>query len=113
MDGTAEQARIAEKQAHLRTIVYALRIVAGILLIALFLVAAGRTTRDCTVGVYVYDICAWVWVREQLGLPASKFLRAAFLELIGVTLTLGIFLAIRFVLPFWGTRKAITQQREK
>jgi hypothetical protein len=104
---------VAEKQAHLRTIVYAVRIVVGVLIIALCLAAAGRTTRDCTVGVYIYDICAWVWVREQLGLPASKFLRAAFLELIGVTLTLGIFLSIRFVLPFWGIRKATAQQRER
>jgi hypothetical protein len=82
-----------------------LRIVVGVFIIALFLTAASRTTRDCTVGLYVYDICAWVWVREQLGLPASKFLRAAFLELIGITLALGIFLTVRFVFPFWGTAK--------
>jgi hypothetical protein len=105
MDGAAGQARLAEKQAHRRTVVYALRIIAGVFVIALFLTAASRTTRDCTVGLYVYDICAWVWVREQLGLPASKFLRAAFLEVVGVTLTVGIFLTIRFVLPFWGTPK--------
>jgi hypothetical protein len=112
MDRTAEQSPAAEKQARLRIIVYALRIVGGVFLIALFLTAASRTTRDCTVGLYIYDICAWVWVREQLGLPASKFLRAAFLELIGITLTLGIFLTIRFVLPFWGTRKATDMDRE-
>ena len=88
---------------YVRNLVYALRIVVGILIVALFLFAARRTTRDCTVGVYIYDICAWVWVREQLGLPASKFLRAVFLELVGLTLTAGIFLTIRFVLPFWGS----------
>jgi len=105
MDLTAKPSRVEEKEAHLRTVVYALRIVVGCFLIALFLMAASRTTRDCTVGLYVYDICAWVWVREQLGLPASKFLRAAFLEVIGITLTVGIFLTIRFVFPFWRTTK--------
>jgi len=110
MDRMAGQSQVAEKQAALRIAVYALRVVVGIFIIALFLMAASRTTRDCTIGLYVYDICAWVWVREQLGLPASKFLRAAFLELIGVTLTLGIFLTIRFVFPFWGTRKSIEAQ---
>jgi hypothetical protein len=77
--------------------------VAGIFLVALFLEAASHTTRDCTVGLYVFDICSWVWVREQLGLPASKALRAVFLELIGLTLTAGIYLTIRFVFPFWPT----------
>jgi len=105
MGRAAGQSQVGEKQAHLQTLVYAARIVAGFFIIALCLMAASRTTRDCTVGLYIYDICAWVWVREQLGLPASKFLRAAFLALIGITLTLGIFLAIRFVLPFWGTTK--------
>jgi hypothetical protein len=90
-----------EKPAYLRTLIYALRIVAGIFLVALFLEAASHTTRDCTVGLYVFDICSWVWLREQLGLPASKLLRALFLELIGLTLTAGIFLTIRYVFPFW------------
>jgi hypothetical protein len=105
MDRTAGQSRVEGKQARLRTVVSAARIVAGVFMIALFLAAASRTTRDCTVGLYVYDICAWVWVREHLGLPASKFLRAAFLELIGITLALGIFSTIRFVFPFWRTAK--------
>ena len=94
---------MAEKQPYVRNLVYALRVVAGVFIIALLLLAASRTTRDCTVGLYLYDICSWVWVREHLGLPASKFLRAAFLELVGLTLAAGIFAAIRFVLPFWGT----------
>ena len=91
------------KTSYVRTFLYPLRIVVGIFIIALLLFAASRTTRDCTVGLYVFDICSWVWVREQLGLPASKLLRAVFLEIIGLTLTAGIFLAIRFVLPFWGS----------
>ena len=93
-----------EKLRYMRTLIDALRIVAGALLIALLLHAASRTTRDCTVGLYVFDICSWVWLREQLGLPASKFLRAVFLELVGLTLTGGIYLTIRFVFPFWRKR---------
>ncbi len=93
-----------EKVRYVRTLFYALRIVAGIFIVALLLYAASRTTRDCTVGLYVFDLCSWVWLREQLGLPASKFLRAVFLELVGLTLTAGIFLTIRFVFPFWRKR---------
>ena len=95
---------MAEKLPYVRTLIYALRIVAGIFIIALLLHAASQTTRDCTVGLYVFDLCSWVWLREQLGLPASKFLRAVFLELVGLTLTAGIFLTIRFVFPFWRKR---------
>lgn len=91
------------KPPNVRIFLYALRVFAGIFIIAVLLFAASRTTHDCTVGLYVFDICSWVWVREQLGLPASKLLRAVFLEIIGLTLTAGIYLAIRFVLPFWGT----------
>ena len=90
-----------EKPPYLRTLISALRIIAGIFTVALLLYAASRTTRDCTVGLYVFDICSWVWLREHLGLPANKFLRAVFLELVGLTLAGGIFLTIRFVFPFW------------
>lgn len=92
---------MAEKAPLVRALLYALRIGAGIFIIALLLTAASRATRDCKVGLYAFDICSWVWVRELLGLPASKLLRAVFLELIGLTLTVGIFLTIRYVLPFW------------
>jgi hypothetical protein len=80
----------------------ALRIVAGICIVGLLLRAATATTRDCTVGLYLFDICAWVWVREHLGLPASKLLRALFLETIGLAIVAGIFLTVRYVFPFWG-----------
>ena len=92
------------KLPYVQILINALRIVAGIFIIALLLHAASRTTRDCTVGLYVFDLCSWVWLREQLGLPASKLLRAVFLELAGLTLTAGIFLTIRFVFPFWRKR---------
>ena len=101
------------KPLYVRTFLYALRIVVGLFIIASLLFAASRTTRDCTVGLYVFDICSWVWAREQLGLPASKLLRAVFLEIIGLTLTAGIFLAIRFVFPFWGTRTDSKVEGEK
>jgi hypothetical protein len=89
----------------MRAVNYVVRIIAGLFIVGVLLHAASRTTRDCTVGLYVFDICSWVWLREQLGLPASKFLRAVFLELVGLTLTVGIFLTIRFVFPFWGTSR--------
>jgi hypothetical protein len=106
---------VPEKLPYGRTLLDALRIVVGLLIVALLLLAASRTTRDCTVGLYVYDICAWVWLREQLGLPASKLLRAVFLELIGLTLTAGIFLTIRYVFPFWrrGTNSKVEEEESR
>ena len=101
------------KTPHIRTFLYVLRIVVGLFIIALLLFAASRTTRDCTVGLYVFDICAWVWLREQLGLPASKLLRAVFLELIGLILIAGIYLTIRFVFPFWRRGTNSTREGEK
>ena len=79
----------------------ALRIIFGTTLAASILHAATLATRDCTVGLYSYDNCLWVWAREQLGLPSSKFLRAGFLELIGLALAAGLYLTIRFVFPPW------------
>jgi hypothetical protein len=104
---------VRNKLPYIRTLLYALRIVAGVFIVALLLYAASRTTRDCTVGLYVYDICAWVWLREQLGLPASRLLRAVFLELIGLTLTAGIYMTIRFVFPFWRTDTRSSMEGEK
>ena len=96
---------MAEKRPYARIVFNALRIIVGVLIIALLLHVASRMTRDCTVGLYVFDICSWVWVREQLGLPANKFLRAVFLEITGITLSAGIYLTIRLVFPFWKTRR--------
>jgi len=104
---------VLEKPPYLRTLISALRIIAGIFIVALLLYAASRTTRDCTVGLYVFDICSWVWLREHLGLPASKFLRAVFLELVGLTLAVGIFLTIRFVFPFWPARTPSRMEGER
>ena len=102
-----------QKPPHLRILLDALRIAAGIFMVGLFLYAASWTTRDCTVGLYVFDLCSWVWVREYLGLPPNKFLRAIFLELVGLTLAAGIFLTIRFVFPFWRAGAPPTTEGKK
>ncbi len=76
-----------------------LRISAGILLVGLLLAAAWLATRTCTADLFVYDSCLWIWVRQQLGLPASKLLRAGFLELVGLVILAGIYLTVRYVFP--------------
>jgi hypothetical protein len=83
-----------------------LRITAGIVFVVSILHAATLATRDCTVGLYAYDDCLWVWVGELLGLPSSKVLRAGFLELVGLALAAGLYLTIRYVFPPW--RRAVT-----
>lgn len=100
-----------EKRSNARIAINTLRIAGGVIIIALLLYAASRMTRDCTVGLYVFDICSWVWVRELLGLPANKFLRAVFLEIAGITLTAGIYVTLRLVFPFWKTRKPTETDR--
>ena len=62
---------------------------------------ASRATQDCTIGMLSYDNCWWLWVREQCGLPASKLLRAGFLELVGLLLLGGLILTVRYVFPLW------------
>ncbi len=73
------------------------RILLGVVLIAALLHLARLATRDCTVGLYVFDNCLWVWIYEQLGLPANKFLRAGALEIVGLALAAGIYAALRFL----------------
>jgi hypothetical protein len=82
------------------------RIIAGLLLVGFLLHAATLTTRDCTVGIYAYDICLWVWLREFLGLPASKVLRAGVLELVGLMITAGLYVTVRYVFPRWSKPSA-------
>ena len=90
--------------------VRALRVIAGIGLAALILHVASLAVRDCTVGLFAYDNCWWLWMREQCGLPANKFLRAGFLLLVGLTILGGLFLTFRFVFPPW--RKASVPPHE-
>jgi hypothetical protein len=89
----------------------AFRIVAGVFLVVLFLYAAKLASRDCTVGLYVFDNCLWVWLYEHLGLPANKFLRAVALELAGLLLLAGIYLTIRFVFPPWKPASTVPADR--
>ncbi len=76
-----------------------LRTIAGVILIGSLLAAAWLATRTCTADLFVYDSCLWIWARTELGLPASKFLRAAFLELVGLAILAGIYLTFRYVFP--------------
>jgi hypothetical protein len=77
------------------------RVIVGIGLVGLILHVASVAVRDCTVGIFAYDNCWWLWVREQLGLPANKFLRAGFLELVGLALLAALFLTFRYIFPPW------------
>lgn len=77
----------------------AFRILAGIVAVAGILAAASWAVRDCTVAPYIYENCLWLWVKEGLGLPQSKFLRAAVLECLGLALLAGLFLVVRYVFP--------------
>ena len=76
-----------------------LRILAGILALALILAAASRAVRDCPVAPLTYENCIWLQVRDRLDLPQSKFLRGLTLELVGLSLLAGVFLSIRYVFP--------------
>jgi hypothetical protein len=88
------------------------RVAIGILLSGLLLYSATLATRDCTVGVLVFDNCAWVWMREWLGLPASKLLRAMVLESIGLGIAIGLYLTIRYIFPFWKSKSATRDQTQ-
>jgi hypothetical protein len=76
----------------------AVRIILGLLVVGLVLYAADLATRDCSVGLYVYDNCMWVAIRTHLGLPASRLLRMALLEVVGLALALILYLAFRYLL---------------
>jgi hypothetical protein len=84
----------------------ALRIIVGVALLWGILHIASLATRDCTVGLFVFDNCLWVWLYEHLGLPSNKFLRAVALELVGLALLGGVVLTLRFVFPAWGPASA-------
>jgi hypothetical protein len=83
-----------------------LRILAGVLALALILAAGSGAVRDCPVGPFTYENCIWLQVRDALHLPQSKFLRGLTLELVGLTLLVGVFLTIRYVFPARRTHRA-------
>lgn len=75
------------------------RVVVGCCLIAGIFYAAELAVRDCPAGLYVYNNCLWLWVRERTGLPESHFLHALILWIVGLILLAGIYLTVRFVFP--------------
>ena len=85
--------------APLDRMVKALRIVAGLILVAVLLYAAPWSTRDCSTVTYSSDNCLWLRVRERLGLPPSRVGRALALELVGLSILGGLYLTVRYVFP--------------
>jgi len=67
--------------------------------VGFFLYLAQSAVRDCPSGLYTYDNCLWLWLREQSGLPQSKLLRSMVLQLVGLTLVVGLYLTYRYVFP--------------
>ena len=83
----------------LETMQKALRIILGIAVVGLVLYMADLATRDCRIAPYVYDDCMWIRFRTSLGLPASRFLRMALLECVGIALALLLYLTFRYIFP--------------
>lgn len=61
--------------------------------------AATQAVQDCPTGLFVYENCLWLWVRDLLGLPQSKLARALTLELVGLALLAGFYGTLRYVFP--------------
>jgi hypothetical protein len=91
----------------------ALRIVVGVVVVGLALHAADLATRDCRLAPYVYDDCMWIWLRSHLGLPASRFLRMAVLECVGIALALILYLTFCLMFPFRTTPPAAPDSSER
>ena len=72
----------------------------GIAVVGLLLGAASWAVRDCPVAPYVYENCVWLSVRDQFHLPQSKLLRAAVLEVMGLSLLAGLYLTCRYIFPW-------------
>lgn len=81
-----------------------LRILVGVVALALILAAASLAVHDCPIAPFTYENCIWLQVRDWLLLPQSKFLRGLTLELVGLSLLAAVFLTIRYVFP---TRRAL------
>ncbi len=78
----------------------AIRYILATVLTMLLLYAATEAVQECTAGLFAYDNCLWLRVREELVLPQSKLLRAVTLELIGLLLLVGFYGTFRYVFPF-------------
>jgi hypothetical protein len=75
------------------------RILAALGIVALILAAANWAVRDCPVALLVFENCIWLDVRDALGLPQSKLLRALLLQGIGLALLAGIYFSWKYVYP--------------
>jgi hypothetical protein len=75
------------------------RILIGLVVVAAILAVASWAVRDCQVALYVYENCIWLDVRDALGLPQSKLLRAILLQGIGLSLLAGIYFTWKYVFP--------------
>jgi hypothetical protein len=76
-----------------------IRILCGLAIVAALLAVASWAVRDCQVALLVYENCIWLDVRDALGLPQSKLLRALLLQVIGFTLLGGMVLSWQYVFP--------------
>lgn len=74
--------------------------VLAVVIAGVVLYAADLATRDCRIAPYVYDDCMWMALRTRLALPASRFLRMAVLECVGIFLALVLYFTFRYVWPY-------------
>ena len=81
-----------------------LRRLAALAVAAALFEAANFAVRECPAGSNSADNCLWVGLRGRLGFPASKLLRAAFLEVIGLTILGGLLLTFSSIWPRRGRR---------
>ncbi len=93
--------------------VRALRILAGLVLIACLLGTAELAVRDCASGFEAHDNCLWLWLRQRLALPQSKLGRTVTLEFVGLLIVAGLYLIIRFVFPRWSERALISRDPKR
>lgn len=75
------------------------RVLIGLVMVAALLAGASWAVRDCQVALLVYENCIWLDVRDALGLPQSKLLRALLLQAMGFSLLGGMYLSWRYVFP--------------
>ena len=70
---------------------------AGLILFAAVAYGIDHAVRDCRVDLGLYENCAWVYVREEFGLPHSKILRWLTLQGMGVGLLGGVWVGVRLL----------------
>lgn len=76
-----------------------MRRLAALAMAAALLAGGDFAVRDCPASPGAVDNCLWLGLRERLGLPASKLLRAGFLEVIGLAILASLLLTFSSVWP--------------